>query len=282
MITALMVAAISIAPPALHADTTLAVERGTRLQVENHRGEVVVEAWARNAVQATGDLADGQQIDVSRSGSVLRIRPHSVRGGHREADLRLRVPAWMDVSVQGHKLDVGVRGTAAEVIIKTVGGDVVVEGGRGLVSIGSIQGEVAVRGARGHVEVTSVNEDIALDDVQGEIQLETTNGDIIMRGIRSANARATTVNGDVVYDGTITNDGRYAFATHNGDLSVSVPAGANATVSVSTYHGEFQSEFPVRLNRTVGDRQFQFTLGSGQARIDLESFNGEIQLRRPR
>jgi DUF4097 and DUF4098 domain-containing protein YvlB len=104
---------------------------------------------------------------------------------------------------------------------------------------------------------------------------------VTMSGIRSASTRATTMNGDIEYDGTIRDNGRYVFSTHNGDLAVSVPPNANTTVSVSTYHGEFESDFPVRLTGTGQDRQFTFTLGSGSARIELESFNGEIRLYRP-
>ncbi|MEJ2503154.1 MAG: DUF4097 family beta strand repeat-containing protein [Gemmatimonadota bacterium] len=137
------------------------------------------------------------------------------------------------------------------------------------------------RDARGRVEAVSVNEEVTLSDVEGEIYVETTNGDISIENVRSGSTRATTVNGDIDYAGSIEGDGHYVFATHNGDLSVTVPENANATVSVSTYHGEFESDFPVRLTGTTRDRQFNFTLGSGSARVELESFNGEIMLRRP-
>lgn len=282
MITALIMAALAVGSPAVEAaDTVIRVERGTRLQVENHRGEVLVEAWNRDAVEVTGE-SSRQQLDLGRAGSVLHVRSRGRNGGPGDADLRVRIPAWMDVRVEGNQLDVGVRGTAAAVSVQTVGGDVMVDGGAGLVSVHSIQGEVTLRNARGRIEARSVNEEVTVTDVEGDLSVETTNGDITLRGIRSDNARATTVNGDVIYQGTIGDDGRYAFATHNGDLILSIPANTNATVSVSTFHGEFESDFPVRLTRTGRDRQFDFTLGSGRARIELESFNGEIQLRRPR
>lgn len=283
MLTPLIIAALTLgAPSPQAADTVFRVERGTRLQLEIHRGEVVVEAWNRDAVQVRGELSERQRLDISRSGSVLRVRPRTINGGPRDAEVRVSVPAWMDVRIQGNQLDATVRGTTAEVSVETVGGDVLVDGGAGLVSIRTIQGEVTLRNARGRVEAMSVNEEVSLSGVSGDIYVETTNGDVTMRGIRSASTRATTVNGDVVYEGTIQDDGRYAFSTHNGDIGLSIPESANATVSVSTFHGEFESDFPVRLTRTGRDRQFDFTLGSGRARIELESFNGEIQLRRPR
>lgn len=282
MLIPLMVAALAaIGPAAAAQDTTVAVDRGTRLHVENHRGEVVITTWSRSQVRVRAtELGDRQRLAVTRGGSVLRVRPDGSRGP-QDAELAIVVPTWMDVRVEGNQLDVGVRGAEGEVTVETVGGDVVIEGGAGLVSVRTIQGEVSIRGARGRIEATSVNEDIVLRDIGGDLYVETTNGDITLEGIRSTSARAMTVNGDIVYSGTIRDSGRYVFATHNGDVEVTVPPDANAMVTVSTYHGEFESEFPVRLTGATRDRQFTFTLGSGSARLELESFNGEIRLRRP-
>lgn len=275
----ILILALTVTPQS--ADTVIAVDRGTRLAVNNFRGEVVVEAWDRDEVRIQSDLEDDQQLDAARSGATLRVRSRSRTGGPREAEFQITVPRWMDVSVEGNQLNVAVRGTQAEVSVETVGGEIEVDGGRGLVVARSIQGEIRVRGAQGQVEARSVNQEVALQDIAGEIYVETTNGDVTLRAIRSGRVRATTVNGDVEYSGEIRDDGRYAFSTHNGDLEVTVAEGANVTVSVSTYQGDFESEFPVRLTGTSRDRQFTFTLGSGRAQLELESFNGEISLRRP-
>jgi hypothetical protein len=84
----------------------------------------------------------------------------------------------------------------------------------------------------------------------------------------------------MVYDGTIRPGGRYRLATHNGDVTIGIPAGTDARVSVSTFQGDFESDFPVTLTERRGKR-FEFTLGKGSAAIDLESFQGTIRLSRP-
>lgn len=282
MFTAILFAALAVGPSPQAPDTLLAVERGVRLSVDNFRGDVVIRGWSRDAVRVRADLSSRQTLDVVRSGATLRVRPRSHSGGPQEGHFEIDVPLWMDVRVEGNQVDVVVRGTEGEINVETIGGDILVEGGGGLVSLRSIQGEIDVRAARGRIEAVSVNEDITLTDIGGDIYVETTNGDVSMRGIRSATTRATTVNGDITYDGSIRENGRYIFSTHNGDVLLTLPESASATVSVSTYHGEFESDFPVRLTGTTRDRQFKFTLGAGSAGIELESFNGEILLRRPR
>ena len=53
---------------------------------------------------------------------------------------------------------------------------------------------------------------------------------------------------------------------------------------VRTFQGDFTSDFPVQLpegqNARSGSKRFNFTLGSGSARIELQSFGGDIVLAR--
>lgn len=284
MVTAILLAALSTGVPAMGApiqavDTVFSVNGGERLEVNNLRGDVVVRAWDRDAVEVRADLSGRQTVEVVRTGTTVRVRPRSERGP-QAADFEIRVPRWMGVRIDGTQTDVSVRGTDAEVSVETVNGDVVVEGGRGLLSLRSIQGAVRLRDARGRVDVVSVNDDVTLERVTGDIHVETTNGDVVLERIRSSAVRASTVNGEIRYDGTIADGGSYTFTTHNGDVSLLVSEDVSATMAVSTYHGSFHSEIPIRLTGTTLSKQFSFTLGSGGARVEMESFNGEILLRR--
>lgn len=279
MVTAILLAALSLGAPSQAVDTVFTVNQGERLEVNNFRGDVVVRAWDREAVEIRADLSDRQTVEVVRTGRMVRVRPRNERGP-QAADFEIRVPRWMSVRIEGTQLDVTVHGTEAEISAETVSGDVVVEGGRGLISLQSIQGEVHLKGARGRVDVVSVSDDVTLEDVWGDIHVQTTNGDVLLERIRSSAVRASTVNGEVSYDGTIADGGSYTFTTHNGDVAVLVDENVSATVAVSTYHGAFRSDIPIRLTGTTLSRQFSFTLGSGGARIEVESFNGEIILRR--
>jgi DUF4097 and DUF4098 domain-containing protein YvlB len=92
---------------------------------------------------------------------------------------------------------------------------------------------------------------------------------------------ANTINGDVLYEGTITDGGSYSFSSHNGDMTVSVPEGANVTVTAATANGDIDASFTLPFTGTPGKRRYTFKLGSGSARMEVESFQGDIKLRRP-
>src|SRR5207245_6938589 len=143
----------------------------------------------------------------------------------------------------------------------------------------SVQGSVTLEKAKGRIDLNSVDEEIKATEISGDISAETVNGDITLLQIESANTEANTVNGDITYDGTIKDAGRYRFSTH-GELRISVPERANVSVSVSTFNGDFSACFPVKLTGKTKHR-FNFTLGSGSARLEVESFDGDIKICRP-
>jgi DUF4097 and DUF4098 domain-containing protein YvlB len=126
----------------------------------------------------------------------------------------------------------------------------------------------------------SVNSDVTVDGAVGQLAIEAVNGEVRLRAIDSDNVDVNTVNGDITYDGPIRPRGRYHFVTHNGDLTVAAQGGVDAVVGVSTFQGDFESDFPVVLSPGSKHRQMTFTLGTGSARIDLESFQGTIRLTR--
>jgi hypothetical protein len=51
-------------------------------------------------------------------------------------------------------------------------------------------------------------------------------------------------------------------------------------VSVATFNGAFSSSIPVTIERGHRARRFNFTLGSGSAKLELESFSGSVELAR--
>lgn len=262
-------------------DSTVPAERGQRLEVSSFAGDVSVKSWNRNAVRVEADQEGRTRVEIDRAPGAISVRTVGHRGAPRMVDLVITAPAWIPLDIHGVNTDVTVVGARGPVSVETVQGEVDVEGGEGLVSLRSVQGGVALRGAKGRLEVHSVNEDVSVSNSSGEVTAETVNGDVTLLQVAATRVMSSSVNGELTYDGTIANGGRYAFSTHNGDITLTVPEGSNAAVSVSTFNGEFASEFPVTLTETRRGKRFTFTLGTGSAQVSLESFQGTIELVRP-
>ena len=273
-------AALAALAVAQQTDTTVPVKQGARLEVNNFGGEIAIKTWSRNAVRISASHSSRDHVDVSVSDVVVSVRSTGRHGTPQVVDYEITVPVWMSLNLSGTYADITVAGTQGEITAETVQGEVKVTGGSGLVSLRSVNGEVTLENAKGRIDLNTVNEGITARSVAGDLNVETVNGDVKLEKVESSNVEATTVNGGISYDGTIKDGGRYHLSTHDGDLSVSIPENASVAVSVSTFDGDFSSCFPITLKDKQKHR-FHFTVGSGSARLELESFNGDIKLCRP-
>ena len=282
MLTTLAAAVlVSLAPLQGETDTTIAVPAGASLSVNNFGGAIVVHGWTQNRVKVHAEHGSRGRIEVSLVGSTLTVKASSRQGAPSVVDFDITVPQEMALTLSGTYAEITVDGVRGAISAETVEGEIDVRGGSGIITLHSIQGSVTLADATGRIEVNSVNEDVELSNVSGQIKAETTNGDVTLTGIKSSSVEASTINGDVLYEGTITDGGTYVFNSHNGDMMVGVPEGANVTLSVATANGDIDPSFPLPLTATHGKRRYLFKLGSGSARMEIESFQGDIELRRP-
>ena len=275
------------APPprqtAPQTDETVAVQKGARLTVNNHAGEVVVRTWEKDSVRVVARHQSRTRVSVRPTSAGLSIGTSGSMGPPGSVDFEITAPAWMAMRIEGTFNFVTVEGAQAEVFANTVRGDVRIKGGTGIVTAKSVEGEVVVEGARGKITASSVNEGIRMTSVSGDITAETVNGDIALTGIDSRSVDVTTVNGNIAFEGKLADRGHYAFSTHNGDIAMGLPDSNNATFTFRTYHGGVSTDFTLEgYNR--GDaqrgRRAVGTLGNGSADVNLETFGGTIRLRK--
>ena len=263
-------------------DQTVPVSRGTRLAINNFAGEVVIRAWDKDAVRVQARSGMRAKVNVRTEAGVLSIDAAFLNSKNGSVDYEISAPAWMPMNIEGQSDFVTVEGIQAEVSITTVRGDIVLKG-TGPATAKTIEGAIEVDGARGKTTLSSVNEDITVSGGTGDIVVDTTNGSITLSRIASSNVEVTTVNGDVTYEGALADKGHYSFSTHNGDITVTVPDTANATFNVRNYHGEFGASLPVKGPDTSTVRRGKrvtYTLGNGSAEVEMETFGGDIRLRR--
>jgi DUF4097 and DUF4098 domain-containing protein YvlB len=117
------------------------------------------------------------------------------------------------------------------------------------------------------------------NELVGELSAQTVDGEIVLDGVDSPGIEATTVDGDIAFTGALRDGGRYRFNSHDGNIRVTVPR-VNGALLVSTFDGDFESDFPLTLTGTRSSQRLNFTMGTGNVRLELESFDGNIALRK--
>ena len=196
-------------------------------------------------------------------------------------ELELSVPRGMALEMTGVSLEVSIEGPAGDVTVSTVEGNIILAGGSGNIALNAVDGDVTLSDASGKIAINAVDGDVSVSASSGAIAVTAVDGDVTLEGIDSDNVSVNSVDGDIGYDGTIKDGGRYVLSTHDGDLNVLIPDGANARISIDTFSGDLDTDFPVEFEGDFGKKRISFTVGTGKALVELSAFDGTISLKQP-
>lgn len=263
-------------------DQTVPVSRGARLAIDNYAGEVVIHVWDKDAIRVVARHNGRAKVNIRTDANTVSIGAATSNSTSGSVDYDILAPAWLPMKIEGQFDFVNVEGIQGEIDVTTVRGDIVLKN-IGSATVKTVEGAIQLDGARGKVSLNSVNEDIKVNAANGEFAADTTNGNISLTRMESANAEVTTVSGDIEYEGSLVDKGHYTFTSHSGDLKLIIPVSTNATFNVRAYSGEFSSSLPVKGPNPSEVRQGKrttYTLGNGSADVAMESFSGDIILRR--
>jgi DUF4097 and DUF4098 domain-containing protein YvlB len=267
-------------------DTTVAFDARGSVSVACPGGTVIVTASDRNEIRVRARTENGA-IRFTSSSSRATLEPASGRGcsdGHFE----ITVPAGVKLVASTWSGSVSVRGVHGDVEAHSQSGDVQVRDAGDRLDVESLSGDVTITTVRGEATVHTVSGSVTLSGARGNVDVESVSGDIDLRDVVAKQVRSHTTSGDVSFLGQILDAGRYEFNTHSGEITLSLPADIGAELSVATFSGGIDSDFPITLKageHGIGASQakrLSFTVGRGTARIIAETFSGDINLKRRR
>ena len=261
-------------------DTTFAFDKRGTVSLTVGSGEIIVRAWNRDQVQVRA-RSERSTIRMDATPSRLSLDLARTHGG--DTHFELNVPVGVRVSARATNGDISITGTKGGVEAKTQSGDLTVEDVGDVVELGSLSGDIKARGLTGNVDISATNGDLDIADVKGDVEATSVSGDIDMRNVLARYMRAKSTSGDVTFEGTIDSTGRYELGSHSGSVYLVIPQGTGALLTVSTYTGSIDSDFPITLKpgeHGIGtSKRFTFEIGKGDARISAESFSGDITIR---
>lgn len=263
-------------------DTTVTFDARGTVIVNCPNGDVIVTGGSGNEIKVKARTESGA-IRFTSTGSRAILEPAA---GRRCEDGRyeVTVPAGARVSASSWNGGVTLRGVHGDADVHTQSADVDVRDAGSRLDIETLSGDVTVQGVGSDASIRTVNGDVSLSGARGDVEIETVSGDLTMRDIVAKQVRTRTTSGDVSFAGQIQGDGRYEFNTHSGDISLLLPPNVGAQLSISTFNGSIDSDFPITLRageHGIGAAQakrLNFTLGQGNARIVAETFSGEVTL----
>lgn len=263
-----------------------------RVEVANVRGSIEVLAWDEPQVVLSGTLGEGSELKVEGSGARIAVRVETPDGkgwgwwgrSGPTADTRLvvKVPRAAALEVDAVSADVRIDGLSGsrEMSVETVSGDVRLQARVERLEVSSVSGDVDVGGGAARAQLETVSGDLVASGLSGEIDLETVSGDGRVAAGEVDRVGVSTVSGTFDLDLTPRGSATIRAETMSGELRLRVPSSLSARIEAETFSGSIRSDFgTVQTEEHGPGESLEAKVGDGAARIVLESFSGDVEIR---
>ncbi len=286
----ILVAAAAAAPAEQQVNATRSVAADAKISIETVAGSLTIVGTDGTEVRVTGTMGDDvEELDIrgdARDLSIEVVVPDG-KGRRRSleiaADLEVQVPRGAALEIEAVSSSVEIRGVNGEIEAASVSGAVSAAGAGSEIEVESVSGMVSVTGGSGSISAESVSGKVMLAGVSGDIEASTVSGDIEIDAGTVGDVEIESVSGDVRFHGQPRTGGSLEIESHSGNVEVLLPADVSASFELSSFSGGIDSDFgpPARRSdRYEPGLTAEFTTGSGGAEVSLETFSGNIVLKK--
>ena len=129
----------------------------------------------------------------------------------------------------------------------------------------------------GNLTVKTTNGEITVRAIAGFVKVETVNGDIELTGLERG-ADVSAINGRVRLELASVGENGIRCKTTNGQIIVTLPSGAKATLAARVTNGVVHTENLAIQATEESRRRLDATIGGGGPEIRLDTTNGEIRI----
>jgi DUF4097 and DUF4098 domain-containing protein YvlB len=263
------------------------------VNISNIKGEVTVSAWDRNQVQVTGRLGDGAKplaIEGSNGNMTIKVESQGksrwlnfgsdTSMGASTLDVRVPKGTSLDVDVVSASMNIdGIDGGTVKV--NTVSGKARINVRSPSVDADAVSGSIELAGSADKVRLQTVSGDILAPNVGSEANLQTVSGRIRVSGGPWRKLNLSTVSGDVQLAGGVAPNGTFDVDSMSGDVQVQAPANLSAIIKASTFSGDLRTDFgTVKKPEHGPGSELEATVGAGGAKMNIETFSGDLRIRR--
>ncbi|MDE1894129.1 MAG: DUF4097 family beta strand repeat protein [Xanthomonadaceae bacterium] len=279
------------------ADTPIQLQHDAtptaRIHVSAIAGSVSVVAWDRNEVLVTGRLGDGAKpldIQGNKDDLTIKVEPQvgsgwfNWRGDSRmgATTLELHVPraASLDVHVISAPLVIdGLDG--GDIAVNTISGKARINARTPSLKVDSVSGGIKLAGHAERADLQSVSGDILAPTLGRSVTLQTISGHIRAAGGPWQDLTLSSVSGDVQLSGGLAADGSLRVDSMSGDVQLQLPADTSAQLHASSFSGDLRSDFGTPRQPEHGPgSSLDARLGDGRGKINLETFSGDLRVRK--
>jgi DUF4097 and DUF4098 domain-containing protein YvlB len=226
-------------------------------------------------------------ISEGSSGNQRVFTVSPVEGGRsarQQINLEIKVPRDVELEAIGiRKGNVLVMDLNGGVRLRTDDGNITVSRvgspAGGLVEVMVWSGSVDLSNINGDVRIVGVSSNIAVKCVKGDVTARVSSGGIETSNV-DGDVELNASSGYVSFTGAIHSERRYRLKVLSGNVDMNIPDSVGFTAVLSSYSGQIHTDFQFP-NATPANRTNRWIkYGDGSGRVELDSFNGSVSLRK--
>jgi Putative adhesin len=229
-----------------------------------------------------GDQVD--RVEVTGSGGMTSIhvveRGGMNMGGDGSANLLIRVPARSRVSATVVSANLKVTGLQGDLKLQSVSGDLSGEAG-GDVRASTVSGTVRLTArAAKMTEIKTISGDVTLNGGGGELEVTTVSGDVHLQLATLTRVRLKSISGDLSASLALANDGQLEGESVSGTVTLDFAGAPAADFDVQSISGDIENCFgpkPVEPRHGAGSR-LTFKNGDGSAHVRVSTKSGDVKM----
>jgi DUF4097 and DUF4098 domain-containing protein YvlB len=198
------------------------------------------------------ETVDGDESLISLDGDEKLVELTEVRQEGRRivVELKGKTPFGLTISIgdfsfgSGRRLRVRARVPHGSTpVLSTASGDLKVRGRVQSLEVKSVSGDLVVNGdIERAAEVKTVSGDVRLERVGGELRVQTVSGDVNAQFV-GGSVVSKTVSGDLRVESV--REGHVTAQSVSGDIEIGVASGTNLDVDAGSVSGDLASEVPL-------------------------------------
>jgi hypothetical protein len=255
----------------IEAPTSLDFDDVSGLRVRLFAGSVAVLATDGKPSLDVADVR-GEPLNVTYQDGLLTISHENLtwegllkwlRPHRHSAAVTVTVPRRCQTQVGVVSANAVMSGISARASVKSVSGGITLDGVTGDVDANTVSGALEAQGINGKLNFNTVSGDLTLAD--GWLERLDANG----------------VSGDVTADIDLDPLGGMQVTTVSGEVTLRLPAEADARVNLHSLSGDVSSEFAeLRRSSATASRSVSGSLGAGSGRVCVTTMSGRVILLR--
>lgn len=266
-------------------DVRQAVTRDVYVRLNGAFASLKVTGWKKDSLALIGSVPRDARFEPAVGSAPVRgvkFYVDAPSAAAATASFELYVPSGATVWAKSGSATIDVTGITGGLDLNIIGGSITVDGAPRELNIESMDGTVMVSGSPTWMRVKTATGNVTVQASCTDAAITTVGGTVVVSNGVYERTRIEAVTGNVTFSGVVARAGTLVIDSHSGEIGLLVGK-SSVDIDATTITGVITNTITGRRptpGREGRGQELVLSLGTGDSRVTLRSFKGDIKLQR--